>query len=135
MLFYFLILKEMIMKNLMSIGIFISIIGLSGCATLFGENNKTVQVNSIPEGAQVYMNGSLIGTTPTTLSIPSTFSPPPIAIRKKGYQQQTAQIDTTFQPVGALNILFLPGFIIDAATGDMMKISPESRSINVNLIS
>lgn len=107
---------------------------LAGCATVFGDNGRTVQVNSTPAGADVLVNGVNAGTTPTTIAINSTFSPPSILVRKPGYQEQTAQINTQFQTIGILNIFCLiPGFAIDAISGNMMKISPESKSINVNL--
>lgn len=106
---------------------------LAGCATIFGDNSRAVQVNSKPSGAQVLVNGAPQSATPATVNINSTFSPPTITVQKPGYQSQTVNVNTTFQPVGILNILFWPGFIIDAISGDMMKITPDSRNINVNL--
>ena len=109
------------------------IVLLSGCATVFGENGRTVQVNSHPQNAQVFANNMPVGTTPLLMNVPSTWSPTLLTFKKHGYLDQNAQINTTFQPVGLLNIFFWPGFIIDAISGDMKKISPESRTVTANL--
>lgn len=44
------------------------------------------------------------------------------------------EISQSFQFLGILNILFWPGFIMDALTSDMMKISPELHNLDINLI-
>lgn len=107
---------------------------LSSCATVFGDHNKIVNVNSNPKDAQVFANNAPVGATPAAVAVPSTWSPTLLTFKKKGYLTQTAQVHTAFQPIGILNIFFWPGFVIDAISGNMMKIAPESRDINVNLI-
>lgn len=97
-------------------------VSLSGCATLFGSSNRTVQVNSEPKGAEVYLNGQPVGVTPATVVVASPMSSNYIMIAKKGYQTTTLPISTSFQKIGILNIFFWPGFIVDALTGDMMTI-------------
>ncbi len=47
-----------------------------------------------------------------------------IKVAKKGYAPVTQEVQTSFQAVGLLNLfVFWPGFIIDAVTGDMMKVT------------
>ncbi|OAI49585.1 hypothetical protein AYO45_02195 [Gammaproteobacteria bacterium SCGC AG-212-F23] len=120
------------MKQLLSVAS-LSILLLSGCASIFGDNNKTVEVRSTPQNAQVFANNQPVGVTPTIVTVPSTWSPTLLTLKKKGFQTQTTQVMTAFQPVGLWNILFWPGFIVDAISGDMMKIKPESRNIHVDL--
>ncbi|MDF2939608.1 MAG: hypothetical protein K0R66_250 [Gammaproteobacteria bacterium] len=103
---------------------------LTGCATMFGDNGRSVAVTSTPAGAKVFLNGEPVGVTPTTVTLAS-LSNNYILVQKKGYLQTTQQIPTAFQPVGLLNILFLPGFIVDFVSGDMFKLS--SSSMNVNM--
>lgn len=110
-----------------------SMVFLSGCATMFGDNSKIVHVNSVPKNAQIFANNVPVGLTPTTISVPNTWSPTLLTFRKQGYADQATQVNTNFQMIGLLNILFWPGFVIDAISGDMMKISPESRNIDVKL--
>jgi len=106
---------------------------LNGCASIAGDNSKIVHVSSKPEGAKVYANNVPVGTTPTQILVNDTWSPTLITLKKKGYEDTNTQVNTSFQKVGLLNIFFWPGFIIDAATGNMMKVTPESRVINSEL--
>lgn len=121
------------MKQLLHTLPFCLIFTLSGCATLFGDNEKTVQIHSQPENAQVFANNMPVGTTPLLMTIPSTWSPTTVIVKKPGYSEQYAQVNTSFQSVGLLNIFWWPGFIVDAITGDMKKVTPESRTIITNL--
>lgn len=120
------------MKKILNSVLFIAIIALSGCASIAGDNSKVVHVNSKPEGAQVFANNVPVGTTPTQIMV-TTWSPTLLTLRKPGYKDTNAEVRTAFQPIGILNIFFWPGFIIDAATGNMMKVAPESRVINASL--
>ena len=42
---------------------------LSGCATLFSSQPQAVPVSSQPAGAEVFVNGELMGRTPVTLTL------------------------------------------------------------------
>ena len=103
-------------------------IGLSACASVFGDKNRDVQVTSNPAGATVYYNNQEAGHTPTTIQVDSTWGPKQIVVKKQGYEPAVRTVQTSFQPIGILNVLFWPGFIVDAATGNMVKIQP-----NVNI--
>ncbi|MDF2530351.1 MAG: hypothetical protein K0Q57_1231 [Gammaproteobacteria bacterium] len=104
---------------------------LTGCATMFGDNDRTVTVRSAPPGAQVLLNGQVAGVTPLTVTVPQV-SDNYITVQKAGYQTSTQYIPTQFQNIGWLNILIWPGFIVDAISGDMMKLS--THSVNVPLV-
>lgn len=110
-------------------------ISLAGCATIFGDNTKDVIVNSAPAGATISVNHTPLPntTTPNSILIPSTWDPTIITVEKKGYAPQNVTVDTVFQPVGWWNILFWPGFIVDAISGDMRKVNPDQHVINVQL--
>jgi len=60
-----------------------------------------------------------------------------VEVEKSGYVPLKRVVKTQFQPIGFLNV-FTPfavtGFVIDAITGDMMKISPDSRVLTFNLV-
>lgn len=99
-------------------------ITLGGCATMFGNKNRDVAVNSTPPGAKVYYNGNYVGHTPTHVTVGNPLDTDMIRVAKKHYIPQEKPVKTSFQGVGALNILFWPGFIVDFATGDMKKVSP-----------
>lgn len=121
------------MKIIHKVAALALILVISGCASVAGDNNKIVRVTSKPEGAKVYVNNNPVGITPTRVAINNTWSPTLITFRKKGYEESSSQVNTSFQTIGLLNLFFWPGFIVDAATGNTMKVSPESRTINADL--
>lgn len=111
-------------------------ISASGCASLFGENNRQITVKSQPSGANVYIDGVNYGTTPAIVTLPTyVWNGQSIVVKKDGYQDTGVLINSKFQNVGLLNILFWPGFLIDAATGNTMKIDPSKLNVEVNMSS
>jgi len=120
-------------KYLSLISTVILAFALTGCATLFGENDRTVAVNSTPQGAEVYVNNQPVGVTPTNITVTSTWSPTVVTFKKPGYQVQTATINNKFQVVTILDVLFWPTILVDVISGDAMKVDPASRSLNVPL--
>lgn len=103
----------------------IAILLIQSCATLVGDNMRTVCIRSNPEGAGVYVDGQRQGTTPATITLPNyIYGGKTVIVKKEGYQEQAMAVNTKFQPCGLLNILFWPGFLIDGATGNTVKIDP-----------
>jgi hypothetical protein len=56
-----------------------------------------------------------------------------VTVRKPGYQDQTVMVNSKFQPVALLDVLFWPGFIVDGATGSLVKIDPATSNIHAKL--
>lgn len=121
------------MKNVKLAFGFVLLFALAGCATIFGDKDRAVKVNSYPSGAKIYVNNGYMGTTPTTLTLSDIWSSNLITVKAPGYEPATRNITPAFQPVGFLNILFWPGFIVDAATGNMMKIPNDAKNITFTL--
>jgi hypothetical protein len=104
---------------------------LSGCAALFKGSTAPVNFSSDPGGAKVYVNGSLLGTTPFELELKSnkTYK---LEFKKDGFETRTVMLNNS---VGAgwivLDVLggLLP-VIIDAATGNWYNLDQE----NVNAV-
>lgn len=122
-------------KNILSV-IFISLVALwlNGCATLFGDNTRQVTVKSNPAGADIYIDGIQYGTTPSVITLPNyIYGGKVITLEKKGYNTQSKVVGATFQPVGLWNILFPIGFIIDAVSGDIVKVEPHDLTIYTDL--
>ena len=111
-----------------------AVISSTGCSTLFGDNERVVAINSVPNGAKVVVNNvALNDATPTKIVVSDMFSPTLISVQKPGCKSQQLTIDPEFQNVGLWNILLWPGFVIDAVTGDMMKIPENQHTFNVHL--
>ena len=94
---------------------------LAGCATLFGDNYRTINVTSVPSGATVKLNNAIVGTTPTQVSVKQVAGNY-ITIRKPGFQAETKAIPTKFQKVGWFNVLFPPFFLVDLVADTSLKL-------------
>jgi len=105
-----------IVSVLMVLGVFW---GLSGCATILAGKQANVSFSADPEGASVYVNGSLMGKTPVQLKLENN-KDYTIEFREEGYQSKTVFLN---KGIGAgwiiLDVVFgLVPVIVDAATGD-----------------
>lgn len=110
------------------------VITLAGCASIAGNNSRAVAVNSTPAGAAIYVDNQQYGVTPATITLPSyIYGGKSITVKKSGYHAQSRMVNTQFQPVALLDILAWPTFLIDAATGNLVKMDPASTNLNYNL--
>ncbi len=110
-------------------------VGITSCASMFGDNTRQVAVNSQPSGATIYMDGKSYGTTPANITLPNyIYGGKTVTLKQAGYADQELQINTAFQNAGLWNILNLPiGFIIDGADSNMVKIAPSDTNITTTL--
>jgi hypothetical protein len=110
------------------------IVTLTGCASIAGDNTRQVKVDSMPQGAAIYVDNQQYGVTPAVITLPSyIYGGKNVALKKRGYQDAGMMVNTSFQPIALLDILFWPTFIVDAATGDLVKIDPATRNLNATL--
>lgn len=114
--------------------VFAAVISLNSCASIAGDNMRTVCVHSQPQGAGIYVDGLRRGTTPGSITLPSyIYGGKTIVVKKEGYQEQVLMVNSKFQPCGLWNILFWPGFFVDAATGNIVKIDPACYNLTAEL--
>tara|TARA_E500000318_G_C3566654_1_gene215940 strand:- start:450 stop:833 length:384 start_codon:yes stop_codon:yes gene_type:complete len=105
----------------------IASLSFSSCATLFGKKSHALAIGSDPAGAEVYVNGFKMGTTPVELNLKADKSYT-IEYRKEGYQNVTRIVNTK---VGAgwivLDVLggLIP-IVVDAATGNWNKLDQDT---------
>lgn len=111
-----------------------ALMSLNGCASIVGDNTRTICVSSHPQGAGVYIEGQRHGTTPTTVTLPNyIYGGKTLTFKKEGFHDQSTIINTKFQPCGLWNLLFWPGFLIDGATGNTVKIDPAQLNLVTEL--
>jgi hypothetical protein len=79
-----------------------------------------VAVNSSPSSATVAVNNSPSGQTPTTINLDKKLTYT-VEVQKSGHAPYQQMLVKTVDPMFFLNILFLPGFIVDLATGTWQK--------------
>lgn len=107
---------------------------LSSCASIAGDNTRAVSVTSKPAGAKIYVDNQQYGVTPAVITLPNyIYGGKAVTLKKKGYADQTLAVNTAFQPVAILDILLWPTFLIDGATGNLVKIDPATRNLNTSL--
>lgn len=96
---------------------------LTGCATMFGDSQDKISINSATPETKLYVNGDYIGNGTVQYSVPrgKTVS---ISAKKEGCVQKFMQSDRSVNGLTWLNLLFWPGFIVDAATGAIQKTDP-----------
>ena len=106
---------------------------LSSCSSMYGNTSRIVNVQQAKPNTPIYINGSpsAFATSPqgtATVAVPSTWGDTLVQVGRNG---SSRAVETEFDTIGILNILNIPlGFIVDAATGNMMTISPTSRYLN-----
>ncbi len=112
----------------------IMIASLAGCASIAGDNTRQVSVKSYPAGAKIIVDNQQYGTTPAVVTLPTyIYGGKSVSLKKSGYQEQTMMVNTKFQPIALLDIFLWPTFIIDAATGNIVKIDPATRNLEATL--
>lgn len=122
------------MKKTLTLLSMLAMLELTGCSTIFGDNQRVVHIDSAPKGAKVTVNSmEMDSKTPTETTVTNMWSPTVIKVQKPGCASKTVSISPEFQTIGILNILFPPAFIVDAATGNMFKIPENQRNINMKL--
>lgn len=107
---------------------------ITGCASIAGDNSRRVSVNSHPQGAAIYVDNQRYGTTPAIITLPSyIYGGKSVTLKKPGYQDNTMIVNSKFQPVAILDIFAPITFLIDGATGNLVKIDPANTNLHAQL--
>ncbi|WP_353352548.1 PEGA domain-containing protein [Oceaniserpentilla sp. 4NH20-0058] len=94
-------------------------IGLSGCASIISGTSQDITFDSNPQGAKVYLDGKIMGTTPFTFSAAKNkYSS--LRVEKEGYVSINRTVGKSFDPVALINI-FWDLSTTDALTGAVFK--------------
>ena len=97
---------------------------LSSCCTLFTPSKQAITFNG-ENGIKIYDDGMKIAeikdNNTTSVRIKKELSSKYLIAKKEGYRPTPLKLDTKFDSVAVINILFWPGFVVDAATGQMCK--------------
>lgn len=106
---------------------------LSGCATIFTGTSQNINIQAVSSKDNETLKGvrcTIRDGEGTIYAVPS--NPGSISIRKgkgsltpkcrkTGYKQITYGVGENFNAITFVNVLFWPGFIVDAVTGSMNK--------------
>jgi len=105
----------------------LTIVALGGCSTIFHGSQQPVTFNSEPEGANVMIDGNLLGKTPTTVTLKKSKYKTAM-IRKDGYETATVNLDTTYDALTLLNI-FWDSSTTDLVTGNAYEYDPNAYNV------
>lgn len=118
------------MKNFI---IILSLLSLSGCATIFSGTTQTIHVKvtdtstgDVLEGASCVTqedNGgtATVDTNTGAIIVKRGQGSLNILCKKTGYRQVNTMVGDSFNAVSLVNILFWPGFLVDFGTGAIKK--------------
>ena len=84
---------------------------LTSCATVTGQGNQSVKINSVPQGAEVMVDGQK-QTTPAVITLKGA-SGYPVTAKKEGYKEAYGKVNGEFRvlPTVVGNIFNLTGVI------------------------
>ncbi len=95
---------------------------LGGCATLFSGTEEPIYFDSNPSGARILIDGLVVGTTPATIEVDRPgLEDTDVTVQLPGSEPIRFELDKKFNNTAILNILFWPGFLIDALTGALYR--------------
>jgi hypothetical protein len=105
----------------------------TGCATLFSNRLDDLKFESDPAGAEIHLNGRLIGRTPLTYAVERTaFGQPRVQLRLDGHKTREFKLRRSLAPVALSNTLSTLCWATDAASGAMMHYSPQAYLIELD---
>ena len=100
-------------------------VAVAGCSTIVSGQEQALQINSNVSGADVLLNGVLIGKTPFSGQVKKSATAS-VTVRKDGFKERTVQLATEVEGSFWGNIIIggLPGSSTDYGTGAMYKYAP-----------
>lgn len=109
----------------------LSLLGLSGCATITKGTSQTVTVNTAPPGAMCTLSRdsntiAVVNPTPGSIMVEKDKDAISVICKKEGYQDNAGTLASEFQGMTLGNIVFggLIGVAIDAGSGAMNHYPP-----------
>lgn len=97
---------------------------LSGSATIISGTNQTLNFQSEPPGAQVILDGQMVGVTPVSVNIPKSRRSS-VMFQLDGYQTVTRDLNRRYDTITLLSI-FWDLSTTDLITGAAFEYEPNS---------
>jgi hypothetical protein len=110
-----------------------SLIVLTGCATIMTGTRQTIHLKMIDVANNTMLSGVSctfidgsgnsypIMSNPAQITVSTGSGSISVKCRKAGYKQANMAVGDNFNALTIINVLFWPGFIIDAASGAYKK--------------
>ncbi|WP_116107763.1 PEGA domain-containing protein [Lewinella sp. IMCC34191] len=94
----------------------------SSCATVFSGTTDDVLFDSRPAGAAVYLDNHFLGRTPLRTRIPRTTRARYLTYELENHEPSTQLLRNRVNGITFINLLWWPGFVVDAVTGAICRI-------------
>jgi len=120
------------MKSAQSVVVLLLGLTLAGCATLISGSTQPLTVNANVDGAEVFLNDQLLGTTPLTVKV-KRGQEGVLRVRAEGYQPYQIALNKDINTVFFVNLLSggTFGSSTDYSTGAMYKYEPSSFMVSL----
>lgn len=104
---------------------------LPGCASVFSGTTDIISINSSVQGAEVSIDGNVVGVTPWAGSIRKGRRAKVVMISKPGYQTQQLVLHTELDPLAIVSVVFWDLGTTDFLSGAAWEYSPKSYYANL----
>ena len=110
----------------------LTVVLVSGCATVFTGTHDEVTIRSEPEGALIFIDGLEEGTTPATLDIKRPgITDTEVTLRLDGYEPRRFVLRKAFNAVSVINLACVLCWAVDVATGSITKYRPSGYDVEL----
>lgn len=122
-----------LLKNISLLAVFSVFLAMAGCATILSGSTQTIAVQALNANTQERLsdvrctitdgqgNVYTLSDVPGTVMVTKGKGALNFDCRKKGYRQTNVGAGESFNAWTVANVLFWPGFLVDAATGALQK--------------
>jgi hypothetical protein len=115
---------------------------LSGCGTIFTGTTQSVNVKTVDSANNTVVSGANCQvtdghgvnypvTSPGNVIVEKGKGPLQVNCQRRGYAAKQVGVPQQFNAVSVVNVLFWPGFIVDAVTGSMQRY-PGTVTVNLD---
>jgi hypothetical protein len=124
---------EAFMRTIKLISSIFAVLSLSACATIMTGTSQNVTLKAVDASNNQILSGVSCSITdskaniytvpgnPGSVLIHKGQGPLQFTCKKSGYTQKNVAVGENFNAVTLVNVLFWPGFIVDAATGTLQR--------------
>lgn len=111
--------------------LFLALLVMTGCATIFTGTKDNISFSSTPSGATIYKDGVEICTTPCNYKMKRSLNDTEVEFKLDGYETRLITLDKELNLVSIINLGNLLGWGIDALSGAVMKYDRKSYDLKL----
>lgn len=106
-------------KNIYILGA--AMLFITSCATIFTGTEDMIYFDTNPQGAEIFIDGLKVCETPCSSLVKRSLSDKHFEVKMDEYETRVITLDREFNTVSIINLGFVIGWAVDAATGSLMR--------------